>query len=57
MKDGAIMYSNNRTLVEIHTADIHFGAMDPKTQSDILMDQMINEISKICMVNGEINVY
>lgn len=58
MKDGAIMYSNNRALVEIHTADIHFGAMDPKTQYDILMDQMINEVSKIhfdaFFINGDL---
>lgn len=48
----------NRTLVEIHTADIHFGAMDPKLQYDILMEQMINEVRKIhfdaFFINGDL---
>ena len=32
---------DKRVLTEIHTADIHFGALEPKTQYDILMEQMI----------------
>ena len=34
---------SDRLLVEIHTADIHFGAMDPKVQYEILMEEMIKE--------------
>lgn len=51
------MYSD-RTLVEIHTADIHFGAMDPKIQYDILMEQMINKLRMIhfdaFFINGDL---
>lgn len=58
MKDGAIMYSNDRILVEIHTADIHFGAMDPKTQYDILMKEMVQKIATIhfdaFFINGDL---
>lgn len=48
----------NRPLVEIHTADIHFGAMNPKLQYDILMEQMINKIRNIrfdaFFINGDL---
>lgn len=58
MKDGAIMYSNDRILVEIHTADIHFGAMDPKTQYDILMKEMVQKVATIhfdaFFINGDL---
>lgn len=58
MKDGAIMYSNDRILIEIHTADIHFGAMDPKTQYDILMKEMVQKIATIhfdaFFINGDL---
>ena len=50
--------NNKRTLIEIHTADIHFGAMNPKVQYDILMEQMINEVRKIhfdaFFINGDL---
>ena len=46
------------TLIEIHTADLHFGAMDPKTQYDILMSEMIERIKPIKFdifyINGDI---
>lgn len=49
---------NQKPLVEIHTADIHFGAMDPKIQYDILMDQMIHKIQRIhfdaFFINGDL---
>ena len=58
MKDGVIMYSNDRILVEIHTADIHFGAMDPKTQYDILMKEMVQKVATIhfdaFFINGDL---
>ncbi len=58
MKDGAIMYSNDRILVEIHTADIHFGAMDPKIQYDILMKEMVQKVATIhfdaFFINGDL---
>lgn len=31
-------------LIEIHLADMHFGAFNPKTQYDILMEQFYNQI-------------
>lgn len=50
---------NNRGfLVELHIADLHFGAMDPKKQYDILMEQfytpslMIEKLD-IISVNGD----
>ena len=50
--------SNKRVLVEIHTADIHFGAMDPKTQYDILMEQMVKPLYSIqfdaFFINGDL---
>lgn len=49
---------NNQTLVEIHTADIHFGAIDPKVQYDILMEQMVNKVRQIhfdaFFINGDL---
>jgi len=48
----------NRPLVEIHTADIHFGAMDPKIQYNLLMERMINKIRPIhfdaFFINGDL---
>ena len=35
------------TLIEVHIADLHFGAFDPKKQFEILMDQFINVIAKL----------
>ena len=46
------------TLVEIHVADIHFGAMDPKVQFDILVEQLLNKVSTIHFnlfcINGDL---
>ena len=46
------------TLVEVHIADLHFGAFDPSTQYNILMDQFINKIRPlaydIISINGDI---
>ena len=46
------------TLIEVHTADIHFGAMDPKVQYDILMNQMINKLIDlkfdVFFINGDL---
>lgn len=51
-------YYTRKTLTEIHTADLHFGAIDPKVQYDILMDQMINKIRYLhfdaFFINGDI---
>lgn len=47
------------TLVTAHISDIHFAAMDPKHQYDILKDQFVNKISSlpkldlIC-INGDL---
>lgn len=35
------------TLVEVHISDIHFGALDPKYQYDILCEQMLNKLYDI----------
>lgn len=35
------------TLIEVHIADLHFGAFDPKEQYKILMEQMIPKIAQI----------
>lgn len=53
------MYNNiKQSLVEIHTADIHFGAIDPKVQYDLLMERMINKIHTIhfdaFFINGDL---
>lgn len=49
---------DNRPLVEIHTADIHFGAMDPKIQYNLLIERMINKIRPIhfdaFFINGDL---
>ena len=46
-------------LIEIHLADLHFGAFDPKMQYDILMDQVYNKIKllpriDIISIDGDI---
>lgn len=46
------------TLIEIHTADLHFGAMNPKVQYEILCEQLLNKIINvpfdIFSINGDI---
>lgn len=39
--------SLNNTLIEIHIADIHFGAMEPKTEYEILKEQFVDQIVKL----------
>lgn len=34
-------------VLEVHIADIHFGAIDPETEYNILVEQFLNPISKI----------
>ena len=51
------MYSRGY-LIEVHIADLHFGAFDPKTQYDILMEQFLEPISKfpridIIVIDGD----
>lgn len=40
------------TLVEIHTADLHFGVINPKVQYEILCEQLLNKI-----VNVPFNIF
>ena len=58
IKVNPYYYSNRGTLIEVHTADIHFGAMDPKIQYDILMNQMINKLIDlkfdVFFINGDL---
>lgn len=46
------------TLVEIHLADLHFGAMDPKYQYDILCNQVLYPLESVNFdlfsINGDI---
>ena len=38
-------YINNRgTIIEVHIADLHFGAFNPKTQYQILQEQFLSKI-------------
>lgn len=46
-------------LIEVHLADLHFGAFNPKTQYDILMEQCVSKIAQlpridIISVDGDI---
>lgn len=57
----AIKFLNNisrGTLTEIHIADIHFGAIDPKLQYNILKEQFIDKIVNIpfdiLSINGDL---
>ena len=46
------------TLVEIHTADLHFGAMDPKIQYDLLTKGILDKLHDIQFdlfcINGDL---
>lgn len=43
-----VNYPNqDKTVIEVHIADIHFGAVDPESEFDILRDQFLNHISKL----------
>lgn len=39
------------TFVEVHIADIHFGAFDPKVQLNILREQFLNKILLLPMIH------
>ena len=39
--------TNRGTLIEIHLADLHFGAFNPKSQYEILMNQVYNRIVQL----------
>ena len=55
-----INYQNRRgILISTHIADLHFAAMNPKRQYDILSDQFINKLKDIprldlICVNGDL---
>lgn len=41
-------YQRNRgTLIEVHLADLHFGAFDPKKQYQILVEQVLSDIAQL----------
>lgn len=42
---------NRDTLIEVHLADLHFGAFDPKTQYKILMEQVYSKIAQMPKVD------
>ena len=39
--------NQEKSVIEVHIADIHFGAIDPEVQYDILRDQFITPISNL----------
>ena len=39
--------SKRGTLIEVHIADLHFGAFDPKKQYEILVEQFLQPISQL----------
>lgn len=39
------------TLIEVHLADLHFGAFNPKLQYQILMDQVYNKIIQLPQID------
>ena len=43
--------SSRGVLSEIHISDIHFGAIDPKTEYNILKEQFINELYRIPIID------
>ena len=54
ISDEELIYNLNKVnnvsrgnLIQIHIADIHFGAIDPKTQYQILEEQFLNKIINI----------
>lgn len=49
---GDQLQSQNRgTLIEVHLADLHFGAFDPKLQYQILMEQVYTKILSLPKVD------
>lgn len=44
---GRNLETNRGMLIQVHIADIHFGAFDPKTQYQILCEQFLTPISQL----------
>lgn len=44
---GDLVANNRGTLIEVHLADLHFGAFNPQTQYNILIEQVINPIMQL----------
>ena len=53
MSDYNFFYDNKQRgqLIEVHLADLHFGAFSPKSQYDILMEQFYNKIAMLPKVD------
>ena len=55
-----VSYQNNRgIIISAHIADLHFAAMNPKKQYDILSDQFIDKLESIprldlICINGDL---
>ena len=53
-----INIQNKGTIVIVSTSDLHFGAINPKTEYDILCEQMLNKLENIHFdiftINGDI---
>ena len=50
---------NRGTLIQVHIADLHFGAFDPKKQYEILCNQLLSKISllpklDVIVIDGDI---
>ena len=58
--EGYIMQTTKvkGSLIQIHTADLHFGAMDPRVQYELLMERLVNRVRSIpfdaFFINGDI---
>lgn len=52
---GTLTYQNSvttrGTLIEVHVADLHFGAFDPAKQYAILVEQFLGEIAKLPVID------
>lgn len=44
-------YINRGKLIQVHIADLHFGAFDPKKQYDILCEQVLNKIVQLPVID------
>lgn len=40
-------FKSKGTLIEIHTADLHFGVINPKIQYDILCEQLLDKVQDV----------
>lgn len=58
LNDNNVVTYSRGTLIEVHIADVHFGAFDPKEQYKILKEQFLDKIRNlkfdIISINGDL---